>query len=59
MDENVTIKATLDPQPSTTAWRDQPGVALWSQRLEAGTTARFSAAYEVSYPKDARLSESR
>ena len=59
VDENVTIKATLDPQPTTTAWRDQPGVALWSQRLEAGTTARFSAAYEVSYPKDARLSESR
>nr|WP_315191551.1 DUF4139 domain-containing protein [uncultured Albidiferax sp.] len=59
VDENVSVKATLDPQPTTTAWRDQPGVALWSQRLEAGTTARFSAAYEVSYPKDARLSESR
>ena len=59
VDEKVSIKAQFDPQPTSQAWNEQPGVVLWSTRLEPGKAARFTAAYEVAYPKDAQLQESR
>jgi uncharacterized protein (TIGR02231 family) len=59
VDEKVSVKAQFDPQPTSQAWSDQPGVVLWSTRLEPGKAARFTADYEVSYPKDAQLQESR
>jgi uncharacterized protein (TIGR02231 family) len=57
IDEKVSVENKFDPKPETTAWNEQPGVVLWSTRLEAGKTARFSAAYAIAYPKDARLQE--
>lgn len=58
-DELVKIEAKFSPQPETLEWQEQPGSTLWRTRLEAGAKARFSAAYAISYPKDARLQESR
>lgn len=59
VDEKVSVETRFSPQPETTTWNEQPGVALWSQKLAAGQTARFTADYAISYPKDARLQENR
>ena len=53
------METRFAPLPETTAWNEQPGVALWSQKLAAGQTARFTADYAIGYPKDARLQENR
>lgn len=55
IDEKVSVENKFDPKPDTTAWNEQPGVVLWSTRLEPGKTARFTADYVIGYPKDARL----
>lgn len=55
IDEKVTVDNKFDPPPSTTQWNEQPGVVQWRTRLEAGQTARFTAHYAISYPKDAQL----
>ena len=59
VDEKVEVETRFEPKPETTAWNKQPGVALWSQPLAAGQTARFTANYTISYPKDAQLQERR
>lgn len=55
-DESVVVTQRLTPPPMTTTWQKQPGVAQWELTLEAGKTARFTADYAVTAPKDARLS---
>ena len=59
VDERVAVETRFEPQPETTTWQEQPGVALWSQSLAAGQTARFTARYAIGYPKDAVLQERR
>ena len=59
IDEKVSVENRFDPKPQTIAWDEQPGVVLWSMTLEPGKTARFTAAYSIAYPKDARLQENR
>lgn len=59
VDEKVAVETRFEPKPETSTWNEQPGVALWSQPLAAGQTARFTANYAISYPKDARLQERR
>ena len=59
IDEKVSVENKFDPKPESMAWAEQPGVVLWSTRLDAGKTARFTAAYAIGYPKDARLQENR
>ncbi len=57
--EDVTVQTRFEPQPESLAWKDRPGVVLWSQGLAAGQSARFSASYTLTWPKDARIQESR
>jgi hypothetical protein len=59
IDEKVTVENKFDPKPEITTWNEQPGVVWWSTRLDSGKTARFTAAYAIGYPKDARLLENR
>lgn len=59
VDEKVAVESTFTPQPDTRSWNEQPGVILWSLPLEAGKTARLTAAYAIRYPKDAQLQENR
>lgn len=59
VDERVAVETRFTPQPEITTWNEQPGVVMWSQSLAAGQTARFTASYAISYPKDARLQERR
>ena len=57
VDEQVRVSTLFDPPPADLAFNKQPGVTLWSFDVAAGKTARVSADYTVSYPKDARLQE--
>lgn len=59
VDEKVVIESTFTPQPETRSWNEQPGVVRWSLPLEAGKTARLTAAYAIRFPKDAHLQENR
>jgi uncharacterized protein (TIGR02231 family) len=58
VNEKVSVETTFTPQPQVTSWNEQPGIVMWSMSLDAGKTARFTAAYAIGYPKDARLQES-
>jgi uncharacterized protein (TIGR02231 family) len=57
--EDVKVETRFEPAPTTTAWKDQAGITLWQQILPPGQTARFAAGYTLTWPKDARLQESR
>ena len=56
-DEQIKVERQVSPALSTDQWDDQDGVLAWTQRLEAGRTARFSASYVISYPKDLQVIE--
>lgn len=55
VDEQVRITARFTPEPAELAWNRQPGMAQWRFDLPAGQSARLTADYTISYPKDARL----
>ena len=59
VDEKVSVETRFTPQPGAMTWNDQTGVAVWRQSLATGQTARFTADYAISYPKEARLQENR
>jgi uncharacterized protein (TIGR02231 family) len=59
VDEQVKIESQFNPKPDTLAWNERAGAVLWTTTLEAGKSARFNADYTISFPKDARLQESR
>lgn len=59
IDEQVKIETQFDPKPITTSWREQSGLVLWTTELDPGKSARFTADYAISFPKDARLQERR
>jgi hypothetical protein len=40
-------------------WQDQPGIVVWAQTLAPGQSARFSADYVISQPKDLTVSDRR
>lgn len=54
--EDIKVQAQFSPAPTTQAWRKQPGLVLWEQRLAAGASQRFTADYLISAPKEAQLS---
>ncbi len=58
-DERISVTRQFTPEPQEMAWRQQPGIVTWRRTLEAGQTARFSADYWVSHPKDMSLQETR
>jgi uncharacterized protein (TIGR02231 family) len=51
-DEAIVVTQRLSPQPATTEWNKQPGVAQWLATLEPGATARFTADYTATAPKE-------
>ena len=57
--EDVKVETRFEPAPTGTTWADQPGIVWWQQRLAAGQTARWAAGYTLTWPKEARLQESR
>ena len=57
VDEQVRVAVQFAPQPAELAWQGQPGVALWTLDVPAGSTARVAADYVISHPKELRLTE--
>jgi uncharacterized protein (TIGR02231 family) len=53
--EDIKVLTQFNPPPADTAWRKQPGVAVWTFSLEPGQVQKVSASYEISYPKDAKI----
>jgi uncharacterized protein (TIGR02231 family) len=52
----IKVSARFTPAPSTQRWQERPGVVAWERTLAPEQSARFSADYTVSYPKDAQIS---
>jgi len=50
--EKIVVRSSYDPQPATTEWDKQPGIAQWTLALAPGQTQRISVAHVVSYPRD-------
>lgn len=53
--DDIKVRATFAPEPAKRDWEHRPGVIAWQQTIPAGESARFSADYLITYPKDARV----
>lgn len=50
--EDIQVQAKLDPAPAVSAWRELPGVRLWTLTLAPKQSQRLTAEYQLSAPKD-------
>ncbi|EPX99279.1 MULTISPECIES: DUF4139 domain-containing protein [Ralstonia] len=53
--DDIKVRSTFSPEPAKRDWEHRPGVIAWEQTIPAGQSARFSADYLITYPKDARV----
>ena len=53
--DDIKVRSTFSPEPAKRNWERRPGVIAWEQTIPAGESARFSADYQITYPKDARI----
>lgn len=53
--DDIKVRSTFTPEPAKRDWEHRPGVIAWQQTIPAGESARFSADYLITYPKDARV----
>lgn len=53
--DDIKVRSTFSPEPTQRDWERRPGVIAWEQSIPAGESARFSADYLITYPKDARI----
>ncbi|WP_439893026.1 DUF4139 domain-containing protein (plasmid) [Ralstonia sp. 25C] len=54
--DDIKVRTTFSPEPAKRDWEHRAGVIAWEQTIPAGESARFSADYLITYPKDARVS---
>ncbi len=50
--EDIQVQAQFNPAPALNAWRDLPGVRLWTLTLAPKQSQRLTAEYQLSAPKD-------
>lgn len=53
--EDIKVNVTFSPEPAQREWENRAGIVAWQQTLKAGESARFSAEYVITFPKDARV----
>ncbi|KJJ95731.1 hypothetical protein UB44_22015 [Burkholderiaceae bacterium 26] len=53
--DDIKVRSTFSPEPAKRNWERRPGVIAWEQTIPAGESARFSADYLITYPKDTRI----
>jgi uncharacterized protein (TIGR02231 family) len=58
-DEQITVTRQFEPAVLPGNWQEQPGIVVWATTLAPGQSARFSAEYVISQPKDLRVSDRR
>lgn len=58
-DEQITVTRQFEPAVLPGNWQDQPGIVVWAQTLAPAQSARFSADYVISQPKELTVSDRR
>lgn len=58
-DEQITVTRQFEPAVLPGNWQEQPGIVVWAQTLAPGQTARFSADYVISHPRDLAVTDRR
>jgi uncharacterized protein (TIGR02231 family) len=58
-DEQITVTRQFEPAVLPGFWQEQPGIVVWQQKLAPGQSARFSAEYVISSPKDLPIRDIR
>lgn len=58
-DEQITVTRQFEPAVLPGNWQEQPGIVVWATSLAPGQTARFSAEYLISHPKDLAVTDRR
>ena len=53
--EQIRVRSTYEPQPATTEWMKQTGVAAWTLKVAPGHPQRVAVTHVVSVPKDAMV----
>ena len=53
--DDIKVRTTFSPRPTTQNWQDRRGVIAWEQEIAAGATANFVAEYLISYPEGFRI----
>ena len=57
--EQITVTRQFQPAVQPGAWQDQPGIVAWAMTLDPGASARFSAEYRISHPKELSVFQQR
>ena len=50
--DQIKIKATFDPKPTSEAWDQRRGVIAWERSLKPKENANFSVDYVIGFPKE-------
>jgi uncharacterized protein (TIGR02231 family) len=50
--DQVSVKATLSPEPTIREWEHRRGLVGWERTLKPNETARFDVGYVIDYPKE-------
>ncbi|OAI77755.1 hypothetical protein RSP799_17395 [Ralstonia solanacearum] len=53
--DDIKVQSAFVPEPTQHAWQRKPGVIAWEQTLQPNESARFTADYVITYPKDAAI----
>jgi uncharacterized protein (TIGR02231 family) len=59
VDEQIQVTTQFEPEVLPGFWQDQPGIVVWARTLAPGESARFSASYVISHPKELPVSDRR
>lgn len=50
--DEVKVRASFKPAPTTEAWQERRGVVAWSRALAPRESASVEVAYEIEFPKE-------
>jgi uncharacterized protein (TIGR02231 family) len=53
--DQIKVRSSYEPQPATTEWEHQAGVAAWKLAVAPGKSQRVGVKQVVSYPKDRQV----
>lgn len=53
--DKVSVKVTLDPEPSVKEWEHRRGLVAWETTLKPNQTARFDVGYVIDYPAEGQV----
>ena len=57
--EEIKVKASFEPKPSTENWERQEGVVAWETTLPAKASAAYTVNYVIEYPREGLVSGMR